>query len=190
MSSRAQRRRVLRRDNGLCGLHLGGCGKPIKKGEQHNVDHIIPKALFSIGADGSSIAEFNEDWNCQPTHMSCNDSKDFRMDGWPRFDCKCHYLQVCEGDLYIYTKGEVGEGRHKLLSSVVSDDGSTFTLIPGTGKVQGGAKAVGFSQDRFGYVLPGIPAYMVERFNLAERSRAGHSGTKIHSTRRAGTRRG
>ena len=174
MSSRAQRRRVLRRDDRLCGIHMGGCGESINKGQKPNVDHIIPKALFSkVAAD--RIAEFNEDWNCQPTHIACNDSKDFRLTGWPRFGCECHYLQVFGPDLYVCTKSLVGESSHKLLEGVVSDrrDRVDAKIVMGTGKGKDGDNIGGYRKDRFGYLLPGIAASRVEEFNLTERGRVG-----------------
>ena len=174
MSSRAQRRRLLRRDNRICGLHLGGCGKQIGDAEKPNVDHIIPRALFSQVAS-DRIAEFNMDWNCQPTHIGCNDSKDFRLSGWPEFTCKCHYLQVCEGDLYVYTRGIIGEGRHKLLEGVVSErnDKVDAQVVIGSGTGQGGRNLSGYHEDRFGYLLAGIAESRVEMFNLNERGRVG-----------------
>ena len=179
MSSRAQRHRVLKRDNRMCGLHMGGCGKPIKQGEQYNVDHIIPRALFSKVAE-ERIAEFNEDWNCQPTHVACNDSKGFRLSDWPRFTCKCHYLQIRERDLYIYTRGSVGKGIRKLIDTVVSDrnDRVDAKIIIGTGTGKDGSNIAGYWKDRFGYSLPGIAASRVEMFNLTERGRAGLSVPK------------
>ena len=114
MSKRAQVRRLLKRDKQMCGIHLGGCSRPINKGEPRNVDHIIPRAMFSMVA-ADRLSEFNEDWNCQPMHKTCNDSKDYRMDEWPQFQCECHYLQVIKDSLCIYTMGRMGEGEHRLL---------------------------------------------------------------------------
>ena len=123
----------------------GGCGKPIEKEEPCNVDHIFPRDLFSKVAEGR-IAELNEDWNCQPTHVACNDSKDFRLNEWPRFTCKCHYLQVCERDLYVYTRGVIGEGKHKLIEEIVSvrNDKVDAKIVIGTGKGKEGANIVGY----------------------------------------------
>ena len=102
-------RRLLRRDDRLCGVHLGGCGREIEQGQRHNRDHIIPRSLFSKVAGGREN-EFEQDWNCQPMHEACNTSKSFQMDSWPRFNCWCHFLQVVEGDLYVCTVGKVGRG--------------------------------------------------------------------------------
>ena len=45
-------RRLLRRDDRLCGIHLGGCGKEIAPGQSPNRDHIIPRSLFKKVALG------------------------------------------------------------------------------------------------------------------------------------------
>ena len=89
-------RRVYLRDDELCGIHLGGCGKEILPGQNYNRDHIIPRSLFRKVSRGREN-EFEQDWNCQPMHEDCNSSKSFQLDGWPRFGCECHYLQVVEG---------------------------------------------------------------------------------------------
>ena len=106
-------KRLLRRDDRLCGVHLGGCGKGIAPGQSPNRDHIIPRSLFKKVALGREN-EFEQDWNCQPMHEACNTSKAFQMDSWPRFGCRCHFLQVVEGDLYVCTTGKVGQGRGDL----------------------------------------------------------------------------
>ena len=177
MVKRAKLRRVLKRDNWICGLHLGGCCKPIIKGEPYNLDHIIPKALFSRVAQERN-AEFNMDWNLQPMHLSCNNaSKGSSLDGWPHFICKCHYLQLWEGDLYVCTKGAVGKGKHRLLENIVSEcrDRVDARIVIGSGKGKGGTNQVGYWKDKFGYLMPGIAASRVEMFNLTESGRVGLS---------------
>ena len=174
MVNRHKTRRVLKRDQRLCGIHFGGCGKRIEKSEQYNLDHIIPRALFSKVAPECN-AEFNEDWNYQPMHFACNSAKASQLRGWPRFDCDCHYLQIHGRHLYAHTKGHVGEGKHKLLDSVVSDrnDRVDATLVIGSGKGKGGSNVVGYREGRFGYLLPGIAASHVEVFNMTERAAVG-----------------
>ena len=125
---------------------MEGCGRPIQSCEKSNLDHIIPRALFSVVAKERN-SEFNEDWNLQPMHVACNNSRGFYLDGWPRFVCRCHYLQVCEGDLYVYTRGKAKEGRHKLFRNVVSDQYDTkITMISGSGTGKGGSHLAGFSK--------------------------------------------
>ena len=175
MKKRMQRKRILNRDNKLCGIHMGGCGQPIKKGEEYNTDHIVPKAFFSTVAK-SRIAEFNKDWNCQPMHVCCNnDVKSFRLSGWPQFSCKCHYLQIYDSDLYICTKDNIGKDRHKFLANVVSNrnDKVDAQIIVGSSSGKGGKNIAGYWEDRFGYLLPGIAQSRVELFNLTERARVG-----------------
>ena len=170
---RARLRRVMRRDEHYCGLHIGGCGKRIQKSDKRNLDHIIPRALFSVVAK-DRISEFNEDWNLQPMHLSCNYSRGSYMEGWPRFNCKCHLLQIYDGDLYVCTKGQVREGRHIFLANVVSAEYDTsVSLITGSGTGKGGTKSVGFHKGRFGYLMPYIAPSKVELFNLTELSRVG-----------------
>ena len=174
MANRHKKRRVLKRDQRLCGIHIGGCGRRIAEGEKCNLDHIIPRALFTKVAK-DRIAEFNEDWNCQATHVGCNDAKASELTNWPRFNCDCHYLQIQGGDMYVYTRGLVGEGRHKLLENVVSErsDRVDAQIVMGSGKGGGGKTIFGYWQGRFGYHLPGIAKSNVEMFNLSERGAVG-----------------
>ena len=80
MVSRATKHRILRRDGRRCGLHMGGCQRPIDKGGECNVDHIIPKALFTMLAKDRAN-EFEADWNYQPMHIACHDEKRDRLSG-------------------------------------------------------------------------------------------------------------
>ena len=173
-SNRHARRRVFRRDKGRCGIHLGGCGKEITDGEPYNRDHIIPRSLFSKVA-GDRLSEFDQDWNCQPMHVACNQSKSFSLEGWPEFRCRCHYLQVVNGDLYICTRGKIGSGQHKLLAGVVSEHPERVDarLVFGTSSGPGGQQIAGYHRGRFGYILPGIAARQVEMFNFQEQARVG-----------------
>lgn len=175
--ARQAMRRLLRRDDRLCGVHLGGCGKEIEQGQRHNRDHIIPRSLFGKVARGREN-EFEQDWNCQPMHEACNTAKSFQMDRWPRFDCRCHFLQVVEGDLYVCTVGKVARGSHKLLSNVVSDfpespERVDARVVLGHHKDTQEQRFVGFRKDRYGYMLPGIHAREVDWFNLHEQARVG-----------------
>ena len=174
MSSRAARKRVLKRDKRICGAHLGGCKRTIAQGVAYTRDHIIPRALFSKVAK-DRVPEFNRDWNCQPMHDTCNKTKSFQMTDWPEFDCQCHYLQVVGDDLYIFTKGSIGDGRHLLLSEVVSHhrDRVDARVVFGSGRGPGGRHFSGYMDGRIGYLLPGIAASAVEMFNLSAQGRAG-----------------
>ena len=176
MKRRSQLGRVLRRDNRLCGMHLGGCGATIEGRRDGTVDHIIPSAFFSKVAGGGRHL-YERDWNCQPMHVACNQSKADWLSSWPRFQCDCHYLQVEDGNLFVLTRGRTDTTRHILLRDVVSvtADRVDARMVIGPGKL-GGQKVHGAAvgmKARFGYVLPGIAARRVDWFNLHERVRVG-----------------
>ena len=176
MKRRLQLRRVLRRDDRLCGVHLGGCGRPIEDARGADVDHIIPSAFFSKVARGGRHF-YERDWNCQPMHLACNRSKAAELDSWPRFRCDCHFLQIEDGNLVVRTRGRAGAERHLLLRGVVSPtpDRVDARVVVGPGKL-GGRKVQGASSGmkaQFGYMLPGIAAAGVDWFNLHERARVG-----------------
>lgn len=173
----AARRRALLRDKRRCGIHLGGCGEVIPSGQRHSLDHIVPKSLFAKVAAGRQ-SEFEQDWNYQPMHEECNSDKGFQWHEWPRFACTCHYLQVLDGDLWIFTKGKVGHGRHLLLADVVSAFAESpervdAKFIPGQHINTKGEHLFGYRTDRYGFVIPGIHARRVEMFNLEQQARVG-----------------
>ena len=176
MKRRKQRGRVLRRDKWRCGIHLGGCGQLIEEAKVCNVDHIIPSAFFSK-VTGGDQSLFERDWNCQPMHMSCNQKKAAGVVEWPKFRCRCHFLQVEDGHLIVRTSGQADAERHMLLPNVVSGsrDRVDAQMVVGLGKL-GGRKvrgaAVGMKPE-FGYMLPGMTVARVDWFNLHERARVG-----------------
>jgi len=84
--------RLLKRDNYKCGIHVGGCGKEIKRGEATR-DHIIPK---NYSRKRSNNREFIGDWNYQPMHKRCNEEREGQIIDKPEFKCKCHGVYVDE----------------------------------------------------------------------------------------------
>ena len=97
---------------------------------------------------------------------------------WPRFQCKCHYLQILNGDLYVCTKGPIGRSQHKLHEGIVKDFGGEnrqdSIMVLGQWTAPGGKQAVGFKnmgKDQKGYMLPSFSPKAVPGFNIAERSR-------------------
>ena len=176
MDRRKQRGRLLMRDKRRCGVHLGGCGEIIEQGQKCNVDHIIPAAFFSKVAGGNR-SRYERDWNCQPMHVSCNQEKAAEVAEWPKFRCRCHFLQVEEGHLFVRTRGRAGAERQILLRHVVSASGDKIDarLVVGPGKL-GGRKVKGAAvgmEAKFGYMLPGIAQSSVGWFNLHEKARVG-----------------
>ena len=145
MKRRTQLRRVLKRDRRRCGVHLGGCGQPIQETKEYDIDYMIPRAFFSKVA-GTNRSFYERDWNCQPTHLTCNQSKADGLVSWPQFQCTCPSLQIEDGHLFVWTRGRVGVGRHLLLHNVVSPtpDKVDARVVIGPGKL-GGQKVQGAS---------------------------------------------
>ena len=192
---RAVKSKIMPRDSRLCGIHLGGCGRPIT--DKCEVDHIIPLGLADLIA--STPREFDNPWNYQPMHEECNRDKADKMNGrelgefekivatgantpddWPRFQCKCHYLQIIDGDMYVCTQGIVGIGQHKLYAGVVKDFGDTNRqdgiLVLGRWTGPGGGQLRGFNRmgkNHRGSILPSFPPKRVDGFNISECSRVG-----------------
>ena len=192
---RRARPKIMHRDSGLCGIHLGGCGRPVAI-DECTVDHIVPKALFESIAPTPS--EFRREQNYQPMHGECNEKKMNMMEGrkletfektiatgtnntpddWPRFRCKCHYLQILEGDMCVCTLGIVGVGEHKLYGGVVKDyDGIRQDAIMVVGKwKEKGKEMAGFDRrgnSVRGFLLPSFSSKRVPGFNISERGRVG-----------------
>ena len=191
--TRAAIRKIVPRDSELCGIHSGGCGQALTT--NCTVDHIVPLSLAkSVAPDPR---EFDEPWNYQPMHQECNERKKDETgdrelgqfekiaiartnttNHWPRFQCKCHYLQILEGDLYVCTKGPIGTNQHKLYEGVVKDFGSEnrqdAIMVVSQWTGPGGKQVVGFSnmgKNQRGYVLPSFSPKAVPGFNIAERCR-------------------
>ena len=192
---RAAKSKIMPRDGRLCGIHFIGCGRPIT--DKCEVDHIIPLSLAELIAP--TPREFDNPWNYQPMHEECNREKADMMNGrelgafekvvstgantpddWPRFQCKCHYLQIIDGDMYVCTQGIVSIGQHKLYVGVVKDFGDTNRqdgiLVLGRWTGPGGGQLRGFNRigkNHRGSILPSFSPKRVEGFNVSERSRVG-----------------
>ena len=181
------------RDREKCGIHSGGCNAPLT--DNYTVDHIVPLSLAKSAAPNPQ--EFDRPWNYQPMHKECNERKKDETgdrelgrfekiaiartktpNHWPRFQCKCHYLQILEGDLYVCTKGPIGTSQHKLYEGIVKDFGDEnrqdAIMILGQWTAPGGKPAVGFNnmgKNQRGYILPSFSPKAVPGFNIAERCR-------------------
>lgn len=202
---KGRRKRALKRDDDRCGIHLGGCGRRIQWDSKRIPpgDHIVPESLF--GKVAPTPNEFQEDWNIQPMHEECGTGKDNRVSGpgmgelemlfarfantpdkWPLFHCSCHFLQVYGEDLYVCTKGLVGEGRHKLLTGFVKDFGDSnrqdAIVVVERWKSADGRQSVGYDNlgnKPRGHVFPSIPPHRVNGLNIAEAIRVGLPVPKI-----------
>ena len=111
------------RDNEKCGVHLGGCGELVSEKKDRSLDHIIPQAWFkSIGEDNAST-DYDEMWNRQLMHKSCDNNMGGHIHGLPAFWCHCHYLEVCGRDLFVVVRdlaSAESPERHLLLRGYVN----------------------------------------------------------------------
>ena len=203
--TRAEKSALLRRDDRACGIHMGGCGEQIQSRSQCEVDHIVPVVLFQSLAP--EPRDFDNRWNYQPMHKECHQAKEDRLrgrqlgeleaavtvgantpDDWPRFECQCHYLQVVESDLFVFTKGSIGTGGHLLYAGVVKDfgdeDRQDAVLVPGQWTGSGGRPTRGYSNignNVRGFMLPSLSPRRVPGFNIFEARRVGLPGPQyIH----------
>ena len=89
-------RLLLKRDGGLCGPHIGGCGKKACSKSETDLDHIFSQAFFR-DTKALDPREYDEPWNIQRMHKVCNnETKVGFLSGFPVFKCKCHWLQIRE----------------------------------------------------------------------------------------------
>ena len=198
--SRQQKRRIRKqltqRDGNLCGIHLGGCHKPIVD-QQEAIDHITPLSLF--GYISPNPAQFDSIWNYQLMHEECNLGKSDGLEGreldqleaavttgnnapddWPRFECKCHYRQIIEGAMYVCTTSAIDSTSYELCANVVKDFGDLnrqdAIMVPHKWIGLGGTEYFGYRNEIHksdGYVLPSFAPKRVPGFNIFERSRVG-----------------
>ncbi len=64
--------RIALRDASICGGHLGGCMKVTEVKKDRSLDHIIPRSFFNNPGVDADPREFNEEWNLQVMHKTCN----------------------------------------------------------------------------------------------------------------------
>lgn len=169
--NRIQLTRLLRRDRHTCGLHIGGCGQAINSRSEASRDHMIPQA-FTAFLPARQKAQFNADWNLQPMHTACNERRRGQLAGnWPLFTCRCHYLQIADGHMYVHDRLEKRDRRHPLFENAVSSEpGLNFLLAS---RLSGDGTGVGYTQDHGGHTMPAIPPDLVEPFNWFEQARVG-----------------
>ena len=94
MTNRKRLAYLLRRDDSLCGRHVGGCGMRIPSRADASLDHIFTRSFFKDREDSIRPTDYNNYWNCQPMHRSCNNKRAGQIYGFPLFTCSCHWLQI------------------------------------------------------------------------------------------------
>ena len=89
--------RIMKRDNNRCGVHSGGCLRPISEdadgAERATEDHLVPRRFANRRAL-DLVA--HEDWNLQPMHAECNNARMGQVLGVVDFECNCHGSYVDE----------------------------------------------------------------------------------------------
>lgn len=95
MKTRLQR--IMNRDNNRCGIHSGGCLRPVPENadgpEKATEDHMVPRRYANKQAPN---IEAHRDWNLQPMHARCNNARMGQVIGVVRFECNCHGSYVDE----------------------------------------------------------------------------------------------
>ena len=188
------RKQLTQRDGNLCGIHLGGCHKAIVD-QKGVIDHVTPISLF--GYISPNPAQFDSIWNYQLMHEECNRKKSDGLEGreldqletavttgnnapddWPRFECKCHYLQIIEGAMYVCTTGMSDSSRYELYANVVKDFGNVnrqdVIMVPHKWIGRDGTEYFGYRHqinNSDGYALPSFAPERVPGFNIFECNR-------------------
>ena len=197
--------RLLPRDDHLCGIHVGGCGKQIRNRTEATVDHIFTQSFFKDREDSIRPKDYNNDWNLQPMHQQCNHGRGGQIYGFPLFTCSCHWLQID-----VTPKGHVltlhhRKGKDKTVFIVCTEEhsfvfnnistgkfaaefgGSTELEVAGVwsmGQVGPGKKGI-TGKGQLGHVFPRISPDEVHQFNQLEIQRIeGSSSQNIESFNR------
>ena len=178
----------MKRDASICGLHLGGCSRKIEAVKEASLDHQIPKSYIKT-MDPKRRTEFRELWNLQPMCHKCNVGKKGQVNGWPLFQCACHYLQLTEdGKMYICeSTGDKGNSkRHLFRTGAISEgDAVVYTGIVGKHKNRKGEIWSGYANGshpngtEMGHMMACIPRIHLLAFNWFELARVGRTSTPL-----------
>ncbi len=183
----AKKLKVRRRDNDVCGKHLGGCQRKLTNPKEMNIDHIIPKSYFRH-LTTKDHRGYNAAWNLQLMCVTCNRDKRGQLLEWPLFRCRCHYLHIDEkGQMWVRERTGPQEKRHFLMEDVVDEGVAVkFRGVVGRHTDPHGVERVGFSDPKgscppieMGHCVAGIHRSDVEAFNWFERVRVSLAETGV-----------
>ena len=200
---RVQLRRIMARDEGVCGAHIEGCGCLLPSARDAEVGHMIHRSFFKFFGS-SRKADFNADWNCQPECPQCNDRRRGQLVDWPLYKCQCHFLQVSRkgdkanveiheittGSKQVHVIGEPStDPARRIPGRVVWSQpwgpafGVSFraTMLPPDGKGKGFSLPLGA-----GHRLSMIYFWQIPAFNWFERVRTGREMAGIRLKGRRG----
>ena len=181
-----RKKRLLRRDGNICGLHLDGCGKRITKSEIQSttIDHIIPRD-YIVKVVPERKKEFEKDWNLQPMHHDCNVGRGGQLAGYHAFRCGCHFLHIKQGDLYVCAwDSGLGEwSLHNIVTEVAVETSPIreaaarkghrlvtreHIVIAGGWRGPGGTREIGFGKGESGHIIARMSVAEAKRFNMRE----------------------
>ena len=166
-------KKILERDNYICGLHSGGCKKIIDLvSDQPTLDHIIPKSYIQ---KRTNKKDFRKSWNYQPMCQKCNQKREGQIIDWPNFNCKCHGIYIDDfGVRWVMYKHRTKWHRVKYFEEMKIPDKapdehkiiSDVMMISGGRKNYGGAKALGIG--KFGHLFYPVKFYKRLESNVFE----------------------
>ena len=188
MGNRQSLSYLLPRDGYLCGIHVGGCGLPIRNRADASLDHIFTKSFFKDGSSGMRQRDYNREWNWQPMHRECNTKRAGQIYGFPLFTCSCHWLQINEtskghvlhlhygnngtGFVIAVTSEEFNFVFNKLSTGEFSSEFGGITEVEVSscwtmGKTKPGKRGI-TGKGHLGHALPRIAPEEVTLFNRLE----------------------
>ena len=132
MSKKTLRKRLLARDANRCGIHTGGCSMLIQDGDEHDIDHIFPRAYTR---NLPNRRAFDRPWNKQPMHRVCHEKRGVgQVIGGVEFTCTCHHTYLDEShDRYVvYLDSHTGVWKSVKFFSGTSTD---RTPTPGSHRI-------------------------------------------------------
>jgi len=121
-------RKILERDDYLCGVHVGGCGKKIDcEKDEPTIDHIWSKSYLRKHRNKTV---FLKPWNYQPMCRECNNQRGGQIVGPPQFRCDCHHTYTrSNGDILCYYK-ESAHWKSVWVTNVQVVEASEERLVP------------------------------------------------------------
>ena len=200
---RTQLRRIMKRDDGICGAHIEGCGRLLHSAGDAEVGHMVHQSFFK-SFSGVRKTDFKNDWNCQPECPRCNDRRGGQLLDWPLYRCRCHYLQISRkggkatveiretttGSECVHVIGEPQTDPAKCIPGqfVWSQPwGHAIAVSIRAGKLPPDGTAKGFSQPLgAGHALSMIYFWQIRAFNWFERVRTGRETSRLRLRGRRG----
>lgn len=172
--AKAKTSELHKRDNGKCGIHVGGCGLDVNVSDATR-DELIPQSYFRSETGKKLKNNWFGEWNTQVMHRKCNDEKAGHTVE-PRFRCICHmsYIDVEMNVLRVLYNAEGETWEDNTVAENVIGAYNEFGLLPGRFKRKGGGISHGVVAPGFispkskgvGFYLPRHTEYMAHKYNM------------------------